>query len=228
MTRSPASRRYDASGRRAQAQANRERILRVATRLFLAQGYAATSIGQIAAEAGVSAPTVFAAYRGKVNLLKQAIDTAIVGDTAAVALNDRPAMRDVHNAPTLSEALHRYTAVIADVASRATPVYAVAHAAADADPHIAALVADLDQQRLTGATYMATTVADRLGITDPDHLAYLRDTIWALNSPLLYRLLVDQRGWTLDAYQNWIATALTALTTTTPNQSPETSRSGPG
>ncbi|MGN9913871.1 TetR/AcrR family transcriptional regulator [Phytohabitans sp. LJ34] len=216
MTRPPASRRYDASSRRAQAQATRERIVRVATRLFLAHGYAATSMGQIAAEAGVSTPTVFAAYRGKVNLLKQAIDTAIVGDTAAVALNDRPAMRDVHDAPTSTEALRRYAAVIVDVAARAYPIYAVAHAAADADPQIAALVADLDQQRLTGATHIATTVADRLGNTDPRHVAYLRDTIWTLNSPLLYGLLVHQRGWTVHAYRDWIATALIALTTPTP------------
>lgn len=220
MSTPPASRRYDATSRRAQAQANRERILQVATRLFLTHGYAATSMAQIATEAGVSTPTVFAAYKGKVNLLKQAIDAAIVGDTAAVALNDRPAMRDVHSARTPPEALHSYAAVIADVAARAYPIYAVAHAAADADPQIAALVADLDQQRLTGATYIATTVADRLGTTDPDRLAYLRDTIWTLNSPLLYGLLVKQRGWTTQAYQRWIATALTALTATSPDHNP--------
>jgi hypothetical protein len=46
----------------------------------------------------------------------------------------------------------------------------------------------------------------------PAHLAYIRDTIWTLNSPLLYGLLVDQRGWPVEAYRDWIATALIALT----------------
>jgi AcrR family transcriptional regulator len=212
MTLPPASRRrYDASGRRAQARANRERILRVATRLFRAHGYAATSIAQVAAEAGVSTPTVFAAFKSKVNLLKEAVDVAIAGDTEPVALNDRPAMQRVHEAPTAGEAVRCYADVIADVADRAYPIYAVAHAAADADPQIAALVADLDRQRLTGAGYIATTVAAKRGDADLSRIGYLRDTIWTLNSPLLYGLLVHQRGWPVEAYRDWIATALTAL-----------------
>jgi len=212
MTISPASRRrYDSSGRRAQARANRERILRVATELFLEQGYATTSIAQVAAEARVSTPTVFAAFKTKVNLLKQAVDDAIAGDGEATAFDDRPAMGLVHGAPTAAEALRRYAFTVAEVAHRAYPIYAVAHAAADADPQIAALVADLDRQRLTGAGYMATTIAAKRGDADLSRLGYLRDTIWTLNSPLLYGLLVHQRGWTVDAYRDWITVALTAL-----------------
>jgi len=205
-------RRYDATGRRAQAKANRERILRVATRLFCAQGYAATSIAQIAEEAGVSTPTVFAAGKSKVNLLKEAIDIAIVGDTRAAPLAERPEMRHVHEAATAEEVLRRYAAVMADVAARAYPIYAVTAAAADSDSQIAALVKDLDRQRLTGSTYIATTVADRLGEADPGRLAYIRATIWTLNSPLFYGLLVHERGWSPEAYRDWMSVALISLT----------------
>lgn len=214
MTLPPASRRrYDASGRRAQARANRQRILRVATRLFGAHGYAGTSIAEIAAEAGVSTPTVFAAFKSKVNLLKEAVDVAIAGESEDVALNDESVMRRVREAPTAAEALRRYADAIADVAHRAFPIYAVAHAAADADPQIAELVADLDRQRLTGAGYVATTIAAKRGDADLSRIGYLRDTIWTFNSPLLYGLLVHQRGWTVEAYRDWVATALTALAT---------------
>jgi AcrR family transcriptional regulator len=215
MTAPSASRRrYDSSGRRAQAQANRDRILTVAARLFAAHGYAATSMARIAADAGVSTPTVFAAFKSKVKLFKEVLDVAIVGDAEAVPLNDRPAMQEVHRARTATDVLRRYAAAVADVAARTYPLFAIAQAAADADPQIADLLADLDRQRLTGATYIATTVADRLGDTEPARLAYLRDTIWTLNSPLLYGLLVDQRGWPVEAYRDWIATALIALTRT--------------
>jgi hypothetical protein len=54
-------------------------------------------------------------------------------------------------------------------------------------------------------------VAGRLGVTDPRRLADLRDTIWTLNAPLQYRLLVQQRGWPAERYRDWIATALVAL-----------------
>lgn len=213
MTPPKASRRYDSTGRKAQAQANRERILRVAQRLFAEHGYTATSMSEIAAEAGVSTPTVFAAFKSKANLLKEAVDVAIVGDTLPIALADRPAMQDVRNARTLEELFTRYAAVAADVASRAYAMYAVAHAAADTDPQIAELVADLDRQRLTGAGFLAAAVSERLGVDDPERLAYIRDTIWTLNSPQLYGMLVDQRGWPVEAYRDWIATALITLVT---------------
>lgn len=35
-----------------------------------------------------------------------------------------------------------------------------------------------------------------------------RDVVWSLISPELYDLLVARRGWTLDAYQDWLATSL--------------------
>jgi AcrR family transcriptional regulator len=207
----PNRRRYDASGRRAQAQRSRERVLREASRLFIEQGFAATTVAQIAAAAGVSPPTVFARFQSKVNLLKEAIDIAIVGDVEPIPLADRPSLRHVHQGRTAQEVLERYAEVCAEVATRAFPIYAVAYAAADADPQVTALVTELDRQRLTGAGYIAATVADRLGVTDPDRVAYLLDTIWVLNSPLQYRLMVQQRGWPVRRYRDWIATALVAL-----------------
>ena len=214
MSVSPqAPRRYDSSRRRAQAQATRERILQTARELFIAQGYAATSVAQIATTSGVATPTVFAAFKSKVNLLKEAAETALVGDAEAVPLAQRAAMRHVHEASTAVEVLRRLAALIADIAPRACPIYLVVYAAADADPDIAELAHTLDQHRLTGATQLATTVLQRLGQEDPHRLAQVRDTIWTLNSPLLYRLLVLERGWTPQQYGEWITRALTALTT---------------
>lgn len=208
----PNRRRYDAAGRRAQAQRSRERVLREASRLFIEQGFAPTTVAQIAAAAGVSPPTVFARFRSKVNLLKEAIDVAIVGDIEPVPLAGRPSLRHVHQGRTVQEVLERFADVCAEVGTRAFPIFAVAYAAADADPQVAALVAELDRQRLTGATAIAATVADRLDVTDPQRVAYLRDTIWVLNSPLQYRLLVQERGWPVEGYRDWTATALVALT----------------
>jgi AcrR family transcriptional regulator len=209
---SPNRRRYDATGRRAQAQRSRERVLREASRLFIEQGFAATTVAQIAAAAGVSPPTVFARFGSKVNLLKEAIDIAIVGDVEPVPLADRPSLQRVHQGRTARAVLERFADVCAEVGTRAFPIFAVAYAAADADAQVAALVAELDRQRLSGAAAIAATVADRLGVTDPRRVDDLRDTIWVLNSPLQYRLLVQQRGWPIERYRDWIATALVALT----------------
>lgn len=204
-------RRYNVEGRRAAAAATRERILGTARRLFVAQGYAGTSIAQVAREAGVSAPTVFSGFTSKVNLLKEATETTLVGDADPVPLHERPQMRHVHEGATADEVLRRLAALIADRAPHVFPMFRVVHAAADADPQIAALARALDEQRLAGATMLATTVVARLGDDDPDRLADVRDTIWTLNSPLLYGLLVQQRGWSPERYGHWVARALTAL-----------------
>ncbi len=207
---SQAPRRYDSAGRRAQAQATRERIVLAARELFLAQGYAGTSIAQIAAAAGVSGPTVFAGFRSKVNLLKVATETALVGDTEPVPLAERPHMRQVHEAGTAQELLTRLAALIADLAPRACPIYLVVHAAAGTDPEIAELLRTLDEHRLTGAARLAEAVLERLGQDGDARLAEVRDTIWTLNSPLLYRLLVLERGWTPERYGAWIERSLIA------------------
>lgn len=203
---------YDASNRRAQAEATRQRIIDVARGLFIEHGYAGTSVAQIAASTGVSAPTVFAAFKSKVNLLKVAAETMIVGDTAPVPLHERPEMRHVHDGATAAEVLDRMAGLNAATAERAYPILAVLQAAADAEPEIAGLVRLIEAQRLAGAELLARTVLSRLGEQDdPDRLAEVRDTIWAFNAVAMYAMLVVQRGWPLDRYREWLSTALRAL-----------------
>jgi AcrR family transcriptional regulator len=203
---------YDTTGRRAQAEATRRRILDVARGLFIERGYAGTSVAQIAAAAGVSAPTVFAAFTSKVNLLKVAAETTIVGDADPVPLAERAEMRHVHAGATAGEVLDRLAELNAATAARAYPIFTVLHAAADAEPQIAELVRLIDAQRLTGATMLARTVLDRLGQDDdPVRLAEVRDIIWAFNSLSMYGMLVVQRGWTTARYCDWLRTALRAM-----------------
>jgi AcrR family transcriptional regulator len=205
-----ARRRYDVSGRRRQAQHNREQVLAVARRLFVERGYAATSVAQIAAGAGLSDRTVFAAFESKANLLKAVVDAAVVGDAEEVALHDRPTLRRFHEAATFEEAVERLADVFAEVAERTYEVFTVLHGAAAADPEIARLEADLDEQRLTGVGHMAATFARLLGVTDADVVAGMRDALWIMGAPQQYGL-IKQRGWSVARYRDWTARALAAL-----------------
>ena len=62
-----------------------------------------------------------------------------------------------------------------------------------------------------GRRYTARVIDPRILRTDPDRLREVRDTIWTLNSPLLFGLLVTQRGWPPERYGAWVARALAAL-----------------
>jgi len=201
-------RSYDSTGRRAQALVNRARILAAARSLFIAQGFAATSVAAIAAAAGVSGPTVFAAFGSKVNLLKEAVETTLVGDTEPVPMAARAEMQHVHAAETAAEVLDRLAELVVSRGSAVQPIFAVMYAARDGSPEIGALIDLLEEQRLSGATALARTVAARTGADDPDLVADLRDCIWACMSPALYEAFVVRRDWSPLRYRVWLRAAL--------------------
>src|ERR1700755_1709329 len=92
-------RRYQSAQRQQQAQQTRARIVAAATGQFLAAGYAGTTVKAVAVAAGVSVPTVEAAFGTKARLLKAAIDVATAGDDEPVAMLDRAWARRAQAAP---------------------------------------------------------------------------------------------------------------------------------
>ncbi len=68
------ARPYRSKLREQQAEETRQRVLRSARELFERQGYAATTIAQVAAEAGVSAQTIYAVFSSKSGLALALID----------------------------------------------------------------------------------------------------------------------------------------------------------
>ena len=63
-------RAYNSPRRREQAAATRTQILAAAQRLFERDGYPATSMAAVAAEAGVSLKTVYVVFETKSGLLR--------------------------------------------------------------------------------------------------------------------------------------------------------------
>lgn len=210
MSESTPRRSYDASGRQAQARVTKERILDAARSLFIDHGYAGTSIVDIAEAASVSGPTVFAHFGSKVTLLKECVDTAIVGDAEPVPLAERPEMVHARNGRTAVEVLERLAGLFAYLTPRSVPIYMVMYSAADADPTIRELARVVDEQRLVGATQLAEIVMERLGSSDRSHLEEIRDLIWTINSPQTISLLVTEREWSVARYEQWARRTLVA------------------
>ena len=68
------TRPYKSQRRREHAQETRARILESARRLFLKTGYGSTTIGAIAADAGVAAQTVYAGFGSKRGIIFALLD----------------------------------------------------------------------------------------------------------------------------------------------------------
>src|SRR6266498_2613211 len=87
-------RRYNSSGRQAQARRNREAILDAAQRQFLEGGYAATTIAAIAGEAGVSVETIYKAFGAKPGLFRAIYQRGLTGREPIPAIQCSDAMRE--------------------------------------------------------------------------------------------------------------------------------------
>jgi AcrR family transcriptional regulator len=88
-------RSYDSARRREQARQTREAILDTASRLFLSDGFAPTTIAAIAAGAGVSVDTVYKTFGGKPGLVRAMCHQALAGERPVPAetrsrCNSRP------------------------------------------------------------------------------------------------------------------------------------------
>ena len=207
--------RYASPVRDEQARRTRRAIVTAAHDLFLAQGYAATTIDGIAAAAHVSRRTVFNSVGGKVALLKLALDWAIVGDDEPIALADRPAIKAILAESDPRKALMLWVQTVTDVAARTSPLGEVLIAAADIDPAAARLLAEASRNRMSGATafirYLASLDGLAVGITEQR----AAELCWALTDGHLYRLLVAQHGWGTADFNRWLSDSLAATLLTT-------------
>ena len=204
------ARRYASEVRDEQARRTRRAIVTAARDLFLAQGYAATTIDAIAQAAHVSRRTVFNSAGGKATLLKLAYEWAIVGDDEPVALAERPAVKAIQAEPDPQKALALWAQMVAEVATRVAPISEVLTAAADADPAAAQLVADADRDRMSGATAFARYLTSLDGLAPGITQQRAADLCWALMDGHLYRRLVAQRRWTTTELAQWLASSLAA------------------
>ena len=202
--------RYASQVRDEQARRTRRAIVTAAHDLFLAQGYAATTIDGIAEAAHVSRRTVFNSAGGKVALLKLALDWAIVGDDEPIPLADRPAIKAILAESVPRKALLLWVQTVADVAARTAPLGEVLIAAADMDPAAAQLLAEANANRMLGASLFIRYLASLDGLAAGMTEQRAAELCWALTDGHLYRLLVVQRGWSPTEFTRWLSDSLAA------------------
>jgi AcrR family transcriptional regulator len=188
------------------ARRTHQALVTAAAELFAGGGYAATTIDAIAQRAGVGRATVFtSAPGGKPQLLKEARDQAIAGDDEPVPIPQRSWFTDAMAQTDPRELLRRQAANYRRIADRAARLERALATGAATDPALADLHAEARRQRHFGTSFVAGRLAELGALADPETAA---DTIYALAAPDIYLLLVDDRGWTPDRYENWLATQL--------------------
>ena len=200
---------YDASGRRARAEATRTRLLDAAAAAFFRSGYAATTVGPIARAAAVSVETVYKRFGGKPGLVQALCVRALLGN------GDRPAEQ---RSDTIQEdgrgprdIIAAWGALACEVSPLVSPLLLLARAAAAVDPDMAKVVEGLDRQRLDRMAVNASRLQRSGRLRAGLRAGQIRDVLWTYTAPELYRLLVLQRGWTIAAYGQFLTRGMSAF-----------------
>ena len=156
-------RRYDSTRRQAQAARTRQDILAAAHDLFLERGYAGTTLAAIAKAAGVVVETLYRAYGSKAELFKAVVRAAVAGgaDRATVPVEQRPAIRALIAETDPRRQLELYAATQPGIQARAGPLLRVLIGAGAADPELAEVWTQLEDERLAGMGRFAGMLADR-------------------------------------------------------------------
>lgn len=207
-----ARRNYSSPLRRTQAAATRRAVLDAARDLFVAQGYGATTVEQVAERAGVSKPTVFNAVGNKQLLLRTVRDVALAGDDEPVPVAKRPATDRIREEPDLREAAGLLARHLTAVASRYAEIYeAVRAAATSGEEGLRELWEAEERQRLTGARFWVDVLRGKGSLRRDVDVRTAVDVLWLYMAPDHFRRLVRQRGWSERKYERWLAASIAHL-----------------
>jgi AcrR family transcriptional regulator len=203
-------RAYDARRRRERAEeeraATRQKVVEAARKLFLEQGYVATTMSAISREAGVAMQSVYSAGKSKADLLHLVVDLAVAGDHDDVMLVERPDFAAMATEPDAQLQVEILAQLIASTLERLAPVWIAYREAAAVDANAAANLDAAHRRRHETFAHMMRHISEsRLRRSWEEST----DTAWAIGSIDVF-LLLQSRGWDAVRYADWLRDTLTA------------------
>ena len=181
-----------------------------AGKLFRDRGYTATSIPLIASEAGVAVETIYRGFGSKAGLFRAVIEAVLAGGAgrAEVPVEARPAIRAVIEEPDPRRQVLLYAATQPGIHRRSGSLLRALQGALATDPDLRDLWDQMEAWRLEGQGRFVAMLADRGRLRAGLSFEAARDVVWTLCSLAVHDLLVVNRGWTPERYQEWLAAAL--------------------
>jgi AcrR family transcriptional regulator len=195
-------RTYKSPVRQRQAGDTRVRIIEATRALLQREGYAGMTIESIAQRAEVSAQSVYAIFKSKTGILIELLDQstfdADYDDAVRRALSATdpetrlrlaaPIARQIHDAQSATFDLLRGAGVVA--------------------PELAKLEQQREDLRYERQERMIISLHDAGRLQPGLDPATARDIFWMLTGRDVYRMLVRERSWSSQKYQDWLADSL--------------------
>ena len=197
----------ESDGRRRRAARSRQRIVQAATARFVAHGYAGTTIGEIARDAGVATQTVYYDFGAKRNVLHAVLDAAIAGDDPTIPVRAQAWVDELVGQTDPVAAVGRLVAGSVAILARVAPVYDVLCRAAG-EPDVGELFTANRAARRGDQRALVTSLAEAGHLRPGLDVESAADAVYALVNEEVYLLLVGDCGWDVDRFERWLADTL--------------------
>jgi AcrR family transcriptional regulator len=197
---------YSSAVRQEQAAQTRSRIVEAAGSLFVSQGYARTTIREIADAANVASDTVYATFGNKARVLTALIDSRLAPAAGVDNVMERLETQAIRDEPDQRRQVQLFARDMAAISTRVRPLYEIMRTASAVDPDMAATFAEMDGYRLSNMRRaVGWIVAHGPLRVDGNRAA---EIVWALASPDVAKMLCEGRGWTEEEYAEWLEDVL--------------------
>jgi AcrR family transcriptional regulator len=206
VTEVKASRPYTSTLRDEQAARTRVRIVHAADEVFREKGYAGATMKDVASRAGVARDTVHAVFGSKAALILAMVDLRLVPDESVPNVADSPEGRAVRDESDPARQIELFADFITRINVVMRPVMEVVRSAAPSEPAVADVLATIERGRMRNMRRYARWFAARGPLRVSESEA--AETLFAVVSPDVGRLLCDERGWSRKRHAAWVADTL--------------------
>jgi AcrR family transcriptional regulator len=202
---------YDGEHRRAQSEATRQRILDTARALVVERGYRGTTIAELARRAEVHVDTVYELVGRKPMILRELVERAISGADRALDPLERDYVQQMRAEPDAGRKLAVYAGAMRRIHARLAPLFVALRDASTTDPPAAEIWREISGRRARNMRLLAADLLETGQLRSDLSVDDIADTIWVTNSPELHQLLIGDRGWSPERYEEWLADAWARL-----------------
>ena len=195
-------RAYKSLVRQRQAGDTRRRIVEATRQLLQSEGYAGMTIEAIARRAEVSAQSVYAIFKSKTGILTELLDQSSFG------VDYEDAVRQARSASDPETRLRLAARVARQIRGAQSATFDLMRGAGVVAPELAKLEQNRERLRYEGEAGTITFLREAGRLRPGLDQKTARDIFWMLTGGDVYRMLVRERGWPHEKYQNWLADTL--------------------
>jgi AcrR family transcriptional regulator len=218
--RAPKTRKrpYKSLVRQRQAGDTRRRIVDATRQLLQSEGYDGMTIEAIAQRAEVSPQSVYAIFRSKTGILTELLDQSTFGDEYEEAVRQALSARDPETRLRLAARIAR------QIHEPLSAAFDLLRGAGVVAPELAKLEQEREGLRYERQEKMIISLREAGRLRPGFNHRTARDIFWMLTGRDVYRMLVRERGWSPQKYQDWLADTLVQSLLTRGKTNPVRSR----